>query len=406
MTTSRALWIAFAALSLCPSAHASDVRESAERVHRDAIVFDGHNDIPTWIRDLGFDLGMDGADPRCRIPWLWWIAGQYVSIPRDGRYCTHTDLRRIRSGGLDAQFFSIWAHQWDAPVAPGVYRDRAFAMIDAFEAQLAKYPDAIELATSAADVRRIAGSGRLAALLGLEGGHAIEDDLETLVRFHAKGVRYMTLVHQHTNGWADSASDADDASIAHHGGLTPFGVEVVKLMNDLGVLVDVSHAADATFWDALEVSRAPVIASHSSARALSASPRNLTDEMLRAVGAQGGIVMVNFADYYLDPRKLDRGDHVRFLLTHPFSWRTPLAALADHVEHVARVAGVDHVGIGSDFDGVPFLPARMGSVAELPNLTEELLRRDWSETDLRKLLGENALRVLEDAERVARSPAR
>jgi membrane dipeptidase len=211
----------------------------------------------------------------------------------------------------------------------------------------------------------------------------------------------MTLVHQHTNGWADSASDVDDASIAHHGGLSDFGKAVVQRMNDLGVAVDVSHASDATFWDALAASRVPVMASHSSVRALAPSPRNLTDEMLRAVAANGGIVMVNFADYYLDPRKVERGAQVWFLLTHPRSWQTPLAMLADHVEHVVRVAGVDHVGLGSDFDGVPFLPERMKSVADLPNLTEELLRRGWSDGDLRKLLGENALRVLEAAERAA-----
>ena len=400
-SAARAAAVAAAVLAIATHARADALRERAEALHRAAIVFDGHNDVPTWLRDLGFDLGMDGADPHCRSPWLWWLAGRWVPIPRDGRYCTDTDLARIRAGGLDAQFFSIWAHQTDAPVAPGVYRDRALASIAALKAQVAKFPDALELATTAADVRRIAASGRTAVLMGLEGGHAIEDDLATLARFHAEGVRYMTLVHQHTNGWADSASDVDDASVAHHGGLSDFGKAVVRRMNDLGVAVDVSHAADATFWDALAASRVPVMASHSSARALAASPRNLTDEMLRAVAANGGIVMVNFADYYLDPRKVEHGAQAWFLLTHPRSWRTPLALLADHVEHVARVAGVDHVGLGSDFDGVLFLPEGMTSVADLPNLTEELMRRGWSDADLRMLLGENALRVLDAVERAA-----
>jgi membrane dipeptidase len=400
--------MAAAALLLCVPAHANDaLRERGLRVHREAIVFDGHNDVTTWIRDLGFDLGMDGANPHCRSPWLWWLGGQFLPIPRDGRYCTDTDLRRIREGGLDAQFFSIWPHQQDAPVAAGVYRDRALAMIAALREQVKLHPDELELAMTAADVRRIAATGRLAALMGLEGGHAIEDELANVDRFYAAGIRYMTLTHQHSNGWADSSGDADDASVPHHGGLTAFGRDVVRRMNDVGMLVDVSHVADDTFWDVIETTRVPLIASHSSARAIANSPRNLSDAMLRAVAANGGIVMINFGDLFLDPNKVKHGDQVWWIATHPRSWHTPLAVLADHVEHVARVAGADHAGLGSDFDGVPFLPDEMGGVAQLPNLSVELLRRGWSETDLRKLLGENALRVLEASERgaVALAPA-
>lgn len=398
----RFLTIGWLLACMTAAAGADQLRAQAETLHRTAIVVDGHNDITSWIRDLGFDLGMDGTDPRCRTPWLWWLAGHYVSIPRDGRYCTHTDLRRMRAGGLDAQFFSIWSHQMDAPAVPGVYRERALAMIASLKAQVAKYPDALELATTAADIRRIASAGRTAVLLGLEGGHAIEDDLEALELFHAEGVRYMTLVHQHTNGWADSASDADDTSINHHGGLAELGHAVVLRMNDLGIAVDVSHGSDDLFWDVLATTRAPVMASHSSARALAASPRNLSDDMLRAVAANGGIVMVNFGAYFLDARKVSYWDFAWLVLRHPLSWSTPLATLVDHIEHVAHITGIDHVGLGSDFDGVPFLPDRMGSVADLPNLTEELLHRGWSDGDVRRVLGENVLRVLVEVAAAAR----
>jgi membrane dipeptidase len=274
-------------------------------------------------------------------------------------------------------------------------------------------------------VARIKGRGKVAVLLGLEGGVAIENSLEKLRRLHALGVRYMTLTHWSTTEWADSSGDLDDPSVHHHGGLTDFGRDVVREMNRLGMLVDVSHVADRTFFDVLATSRAPVIASHSSARALADHPRNLTDEMLRALARNGGVAMINFFDGFIDARKaqvvkrtavkrtelqaLYPNDAARvnreieaWWASHGFP-RTPLATLVDHIEHAVRVAGVDHVGLGSDFDGVPLdmVPEGADDVAAYPNVTLELLRRGHSPGDITKILGGNLLRTMATAERLA-----
>jgi membrane dipeptidase len=368
-------------------------------VHRDAIVVDGHNDVTSWILDHGFDLAMDGGDPDKRPAWHYWLLPRILARPSGDSLRTHTDLRRLREGGVDAQWFSIWVDDSYVPRDPsqaGRATARAMAMIDALDEQLRRHPDALAPATTAADVRRIAREGRIAALMGLEGGHAIEGSLETLRAFHARGVRYMTLTWSNGNEFADSSGDAP-----RHGGLTDFGREVVLEMNRLGMLVDVSHVSDETFWDVIEVTRAPLIASHSSCRALSDHPRNVTDEMLHAVARNGGMVMVNFGDLFVDPRKSSHARIAWLMLRHLGLPKTPLADLVDHVEHVMRVAGVDHAGLGSDFDGVPWLPEGIEDVAGFPNLTRELLRRGWSEDDVGKVLGGNALRVLEQAERVA-----
>jgi membrane dipeptidase len=382
------------------AAAAQDLEARARALHRDAIVVDGHNDVPMLLLDLGFDLGMDGAARDTKSPWPWFFLPWLPGRPLGEGLRTDTDLARMERGGLDAQFFSIWVDpdHYD-PERPGLATARAQAMIDVVLEQVRRHPQRLALATSADDVRRIVGSGRHAALLGLEGGHAIEDELGTLRRYHAQGVRYMTLTWSFSHTWADSSGDA-----GKHGGLTEFGRDVVREMNDLGMLVDVSHASDATFWDALETSRAPVIASHSSARAIAPHPRNLSDDMLRAVGESGGVVMLNFGGIFLDPRKVGTWNHVKHTLRHGFPVPTTLAMLADHVEHVARVAGVDHVGLGSDFDGTLFLPDDMRSVEDFPNLTVELARRGWSDADLRKLLGENLLRVLARAQALASTP--
>jgi membrane dipeptidase len=371
----------------------------AAALHRDALVMDGHNDVPTWILDYGFDLAMDGGDPRKRPAALYWVLGWALPAPRGEQLATHTDLARLRAGGVDAQWLSIWAHDDYVPRGPheaGRATGRAMAMLAAVEEQLRRHPEALALARSAAEVRAAAAAGRIAVLLGLEGGHALEGSLDTLRAFHARGVRYVTLTWSNTNEWADSSGDA-----ARHGGLGARGVELVREMNRLGMLVDVSHVSDETFWDVLETTRAPVIASHSSARAIADHPRNLSDEMLRAVAANGGVVMVNFGDLFLDPHKTSRLELAARWIAGLGRPRTPLALLADHVEHVARVAGADHVGLGSDFDGVPWLPEGMEDVSCFPNLTLELLRRGWSEADLRRLLGENALRVMAAAEAAA-----
>jgi len=374
----------------------ADEVPAATRVHREAIVVDGHNDVTTWILDFGFDLGMDGADRAKRRAELYWILGWALPDPSGDQIRTHTDLKRLKDGGVDAQFFSIFAHPRYGKT-PGGAKERAFAMIDALDAQIQRHSADLELAVRAEDVRRIVAEGRIAALMGLEGGHAIEDDLANLREFRDRGIRYVTLTWSNTHNWADSSSGE-----RRHGGLTEFGREVVREMNRLGMIVDVSHASDETFWDALEVTRAPLMASHSSARALVDNPRNMDDEMLRAIATNGGIVMVNFGGHFIDPRKATRW---RIIKDTVFHWGpSPVARdlLLDHFDHVVEVAGIDHVGLGSDFDGTLFLPDGVSDVSGFPDVTAGLLERGYSEADVRKILGENALRVLEQAEASAR----
>lgn len=391
-----ALVVGAAALTACepapPALVAPDAREW--RVHREAIVVDGHNDVTTWMLDYGFDLGMDGGDPDKRRAELYWILGWLLPTPKGEDLRTHTDLDRLQAGGVDAQFFSIFPHPAYAS-EPGGLAGRAHAMIDVLAEQLDRHAGRMELATSAGDVRRIVGRGRLAALMGLEGGHGIEGDLDTLREFHARGVRYMTITWSNTHDWADSSGDEP-----RHDGLTPFGREVVCEMNRLGMLVDISHVSDDTFWDVMETTRAPVVASHSSARALNGRPRNMDDRMLRAVAENGGVVMVNFGGTFIDPDKETNWEIFVDLLTRGGSPVT-LDMLLDHIEHVARVAGVQSVGLGSDYDGTLFMPTGLEDVSGLPRITAGLLRRGWSEDEVALLLGENALRVMEQAETAA-----
>ena len=365
-------------------------------VYGDAIVVDGHNDVATWILDFHFDLGMDGRDARKRPAEIYWILGSLLPDPSGDEIRTHTDIARFREGGVDAQFFSIFAHPRYA-TAPGGIRGRALAMIDAVEAQVARHSDDLAFATTAAEVRRISAEGRIAVLLGLEGGHAIENDLQLLRDFRRRGVRYMTLTWSNTNDWADSSSDEQI-----HGGLTPFGRQVVREMNDLGVIVDVSHSSDETFWDVLEVTRVPIMASHSSVRALVDNPRNLTDDMLRAIARNGGIAMINFGGSFLDPRKSTRWKIAWDMLTHFGPSPVGLDLLLDHIDHAVAVAGIDHVGLGSDFDGTLFLPEGAEDVSGFSRIAEGLADRGYTVADMRKILGENILRVLEQVEAAAR----
>jgi membrane dipeptidase len=388
--------LAVAVLAAASLARAEpDVGGRAAALHSEAIVVDGHNDVTSWILDYGFDLGMDGGDPDKRDARLQWVLGWALPTPSGDELRTHTDLARLRAGGVDALFFSIFAHT-SYTAEPGASRRRALAMIDALDEQLRRHADALELARTTADVRRIAASGKLAALMGLEGGHAIENDLAHLREFAERGVRYMTLTWTNTNDWADSSTDAP-----RHGGLSDFGREVVREMNRLGILVDVSHVSDETFWDTVLVARAPLIASHSSARALVDRPRNMSDDMLRAVARSGGVVMVSFTGLFVDPRKASNWEIARDAVLNLGPSEVPLELVLDHVEHVARVAGVDHVGLGSDFDGAPFMPVGLEDVAGFPNLTAGLLARGWAEEDVRKVLGENILRAFSEAEAFA-----
>ncbi|HYH95964.1 dipeptidase [Hyalangium sp.] len=378
----------------------------ARAVHEAAIVVDGHMDTPQRFLDEGFDFGSN-------------------TPLTEG----HVDLGKARAGNLGAVFFSIWI---DPREHAGRHAHRALALIDAVHRQIERHPDQMVLALSAQDIvdARSGPQKKLATLMGVEGGHAIEDDLGVLRAFHRLGVRYMTLTWSNTNGWADASGDIDNPKVKHHGGLTPFGKEVVREMNRLGMLVDISHVSDATFFDAVKVSRAPVIASHSSARALTRSPRNLTDEMLRAVAANRGVVMVNFFSAFIDEefrkgtaaqasardaavaaalaklRKADAGLQLRAATAVEREWssrlkRPPLKSLIDHIDHIAKVAGVDHVGLGSDFDGISSTPEGIDSAADLPRITEALLARGYSSEQVHKILGGNLLRAFREAERVS-----
>jgi membrane dipeptidase len=385
------------------------LRARAEKLHRQSIVVDTHNDITSPLIDDGFDLGMRGDDPTAKVK-------------------THTDLRRMKAGGLGAEFFAVYVGKEfvnKKPSEGGGATRRALDVIDVVHEQIRRHPETLEAASTAADIRRIVKSGKIAALMGIEGGHAIEDSLHALRMFYKLGVRYMTLTHTNTNDWADSEGDINNSSVKHHNGLTDFGREVVREMNRIGMMVDISHVADKTFYDVIATTRAPVIASHSSARAIANHPRNMSDDMLRAVTKNGGVVMVNFYDGFLDPRKAALALRSRTMedeLKQKYpndpkrvqeeinAWRkandpgkTPMSVLIDHIDHIAKVAGIDHVGIGSDFDGVPLtgLPEGMEDISKLPNITYELMKRGYSDADIKKVLGENLLRVMSGVEKVS-----
>jgi membrane dipeptidase len=400
-----------------PKQSDAELRARAEKLHREAVVIDTHNDVTSHIIDFGFDLGMAGDAPGG-------VAFDYSGtqpIPKDGKYKTETDLRRLKVGGVDAEFFVAYVAAKYAK--EGGAARRALDMIDVIHEQARRHPDALEMASTSDDIRRIAKRGKIATLIGIEGGHAIEDSLSALRMFYKLGVRYMTLTHSNTNNWADSSGDINNKEIKHHDGLTDFGREVVKEMNRLGMMVDISHVADKTFYDAIEVSRAPVIASHSSARQIADHPRNMTDDMLRAIARNGGVVMINFYDGFIDPRKVDFNkqararqeelnkqfpDDAKHVAEEMKKWRaandpdkTPLSVLIDHFEHVAKVAGIDHVGIGSDFDGDITPPQGMEDISRLPAITFELLKRGYSDAEIKKILGENFLRVMAAVERTA-----
>ncbi|MFY9556343.1 MAG: dipeptidase [Blastocatellia bacterium] len=385
------------------------LRARAVKLHRQSIVIDTHNDITSPLVDEGFDLGMRGDDPNAKTK-------------------THTDLRRMKAGGLGAEFFAVYVGKefvGRKPEEGGGAARRALDVIDVVHEQIRRHPETLETASTAADIRRIANNGKIAALMGIEGGHAIEDSLHALRMFYKLGVRYMTLTHTNTNNWADSEADLKDPKVKHHNGLTDFGRDVVREMNRIGMMVDISHVADKTFFDVIATTRAPVIASHSSARAIANHSRNMSDEMLKAMAKNGGVVMVNFYDGFLDPRKAELALRARSLedeLKQKYpgdpkrvqqeldQWRaannpgkTPMSVLMDHIDHIAKVAGIDHVGIGSDFDGVPLtgLPEGVEDISKLPNITYKLMKRGYSDGDIKKFLGENLLRVMSQVEHVS-----
>ncbi len=386
---------------LTPMAPAQDLQrnkalEHARRLLRDSPLVDGHNDLPWAIRE-------DSVAPRD-------VAAYDLRRPTRG----HTDLERLARGQVGAQFWSVYV--------PGEYRDSGYAriqleQIDIARQLIARYPERLALALTAADIDREFRRGRIASLLGAEGGHALENSLGALRTYYDLGVRYLTLTHNVTLDWADAALDS-----ARHQGLSPFGREVVREMNRLGMLVDLSHVSPAVMSQALDVSEAPVIFSHSAARALVDHPRNVPDSILSRIAANGGVVMVTFVPAFIsvefaawDALRQAREAEVALEVSevparvrrlaewereHPPPVAT-LAQVADHIDHVHRVAGADHVGIGSDFDGITHVPRGLEDVSTFPALFAELIRRGWSDSDLRKLAGANAIRALRGAEKAA-----
>jgi len=381
------------------------VSPRARQIHNSAIVVDTHADTPQRFLDDNFDIG--STDPKD---------------------LGHVSLDKARAGNLGAEFFSIWVE----PSFKGQYAHRAMDLIDSVYQQTARHPDRMMMAFSVGDIERAHKQTKLASLMGIEGGHAIENDLRLLRDFYKLGVRYMTLTWSNTNEWADSSGDISNPKIEHHNGLTDFGKQVVQEMNRLGMMVDISHVADKTFYDAVATSRAPVIASHSAARALSNHARNMTDDMLRAVTKNNGVVMVNFFSAFVDEnyrkvyeaqRKDEEAAVAAFVAQRkaegkPVSYaeydriqrewtakipRPPLKSLIDQIDHIAKIAGVDHVGLGSDFDGVSgATPEGIDSAADLPKITQGLLDRGYSADDIRKILGANLLRAFRDVERISR----
>ena len=392
-----------------------------ERVLAQTPLIDGHNDLPWEIRErFGSDLAkLDLSVNTAALP-----------APA-GAAPLATDIPRLRRGHVGAQFWSVFVPvEMKGPQAV----QATLEQIDLVKAMCARYPHDLAMAYTAADIRRLHHAGLVASLVGVEGGHQINDSLAMLRAYYDAGARYMTLTHSSNTAWADSATDLP----VHHG-LTPFGLEVVREMNRLGMLVDLAHVSEETMRAALSVSAAPVIFSHSSARALVDHPRDVSDDVLRLVAANGGVVMVNFAtDYVSDARRRWDAERVAEQARNsspPFgglyigqperaaaalkSWDTAhpqppvtLSDVADHIEHIAKIAGPDHVGLGSDFDGIPDAPTGLDGVDNFPALLQELARRGWSDADLAKVAGGNLLRALAQAEsvsarlRTARSPSR
>jgi len=404
--------LTYAQTPATPTSKTMSKTQSPESVHRSAIVIDTHADTPQRFVDEHFDL----ADP---------LNGGNLN------------LDSIHKGNLGAEFFSIWV---DPEQYKGQYARRTLELIDAVKQQVARHPDQIVFVTSPAGIEQAHRDHKFAALMGIEGGHSIEDSIPLLRQYYALGVRYMTLTWSNSNNWADSSGDIDDKSVPHTTeGLSEFGKDVVYEMNRLGMMIDISHVSDRTFYRAIIISRAPVIASHSDARALCDAPRNMTDTMLHAVAnsggpeSKGGVVQVNFFSGFLSQSwrdaqkaiKPEADKAVQALKDKakaegkpvPYSEidklqrqyadripRPPLSILIDHIDHIVKVAGIDHVGLGSDFDGVGGqLPEGLDSPADLPKITAALMARGYSAEDCRKILGGNLLRVFREVEQVSKN---
>jgi membrane dipeptidase len=395
-------------LSPKPKAHGvtvgpQGVATGAKAIHNSALVIDTHADTPGRFVDENFDLSQDAGKG-------------------------HMDFAKIKAGNLGAEFFSIWV---DPKEFKGKEIRRALDMIDSVYEQARQHPDKMMMAFSTADILAAHRQHKLAALIGVEGGHAIQGDIRVLRDYYRLGARYMTLTWSNTNELGDSSGDLNSKDIQHYNGITPFGRQVVHEMNRMGMMVDISHVADRTFYQALVSSRAPVIASHSSSRALTNAPRNMTDDMLVALARNGGVAQVNFFCGFISQKYLDQDKKLReekdpdyervqalFMTARTPQMaqqlyeaeavlqkklpRPPLSDLIDHIDHMVKIAGVDHVGIGSDFDGIDCAPEGIDSVADLPKITEALYQRGYKAADLQKILGGNLMRVFAEVEKTAK----
>jgi len=384
-------------LLMSVSTQAQSVSDQAKTLHSSSIVIDTHDDTTQRLLDPHFDLALRHSDGNIDIP-------------------------RMKEGGLSAIFFSIWISS--KILGPDAVK-QALDQIDAVRETIRKHPNDLILATSVADIREAKKQHKIACLIGVEGGHMMGNDLSVLRTFAALGVRYMTLTHMDNNEWADSSTDKPA-----HNGLTDFGKEVIREMNRLGILVDISHVSDKTFYDAIAVSKASVIASHSSCRSICNAARNMTDDMMRDLAKNGGVIQINYHVGFLSQEfrdfenahpdvekeindeikkrcgdneacKLTTGDQVvRDFMQAGKLPKVDWTVILDHIDHAVKIAGIDHVGLGSDFDGA-VMPLGMQDVTHLPQITDALLKKGYSESDIRKILGENTLRLLTQAERIS-----
>ncbi len=391
--------------------------QKALKIHKKALIVDGHNDITSPMYDEDFSL----------------TANSLGKFHLDGDPF-HSDFSRIKTGNITGLFFSIYVSRTYEEESPFGSMSRAMNLIDTVYREAEKNPDKMMIATSTKDIREAKKKGKIAALMGIEGGHAIENSLYGLRNFYRLGVRYMTLTHNNTNNWADACcdKDKDGKEVKPHGGLTDFGKEVVREMNRLGMLVDLSHVSDDTMRDVFEISTAPIIYSHSSARTFSDHPRDVPDDILKLLPKNGGVIMINFYPGFLDQRYLDEdrardkkletelkkseenykndkqkyNEEKRKLYAANPIYVPSYTKIVDHIDHVKKIAGIDYVGIGSDFDGIPGLPTGMNGAEDLVLVTYEMLKRGYTEPEINKVLGENFMRAFAKAEDIAKVNSR
>jgi membrane dipeptidase len=353
------------AASLLHAADSKKLDAEVAAITKSALLIDTHNDIPSFT--------VTGAD--------------IANSPKN-----HTDIPRLKQGGVGAVFFSVYVAATYVEVNHSA--NRTLQMIDSVQHDIIdRYPETFQQALTAADIEKAHRNHKIAALMGMEGGHGIEDSPRLLRDYYRLGVRYMTLTHWNTNSWADSSGDINNPKVQHHNGLTPLGKDIVHEMNRLGMMVDISHVADKTFYDALETSQAPIIASHSACRAVTDAPRNMTDDMLKKLAEKGGVIQININCGFVSQKSKDAPESAPV--------RAKLEDVVAHIDHARQVAGIDAIGIGTDFDGIECTPEQLDDVSKFPNLTRALLEKGYSVADIKKIYGGNTLRLMRQVEKVA-----